>query len=254
MGIMLISGLAIAGLCFAAWRATVPPTTPPDYEGARPDPREHGYVTVTDSVLIAAAPADVWAWSNDPTRTLEDIVQFDSGFPAVVGTEPLVGRWEPGEREGDRRRVQFADGHYLAEEVLVDSDDTFRYMIWGFTSAQRFAVRHGVAEFQYHAEADGTRVTWTYSLLPTLGALSPLRRGVRRFHACADDACDAHRDAGRDRARRSSVRRPRRGSGCGIRSPFSSRNNADAYACRSTPFVSLTSETPASEMSAATAM
>ena len=173
MGILVISALAIVGLGFAAWRATVPPTTPPEYVGPRPDPREHGYVTVTDSVLVAAPPADVWAWLNDPTRTLEDIVHFDSGFPAVVGTEPLVGRWEAGEREGDRRRVQFADGHYLAEEVLVDSDDTFRYMIWGFTSAQRFAVQHGVAEFRYHAEADGTRVTWTYSLLPTLGALSP---------------------------------------------------------------------------------
>ena len=171
--ITVIGVLALAVLGFAAWLAIAPPTTPPKYPEARPDPREDGYVAVADSVFIAAPVADVWAWSNDPSRTLEDIVQFDSGFPAVVGTEALVGDWKPGEREGDRRRVQFADGHYLAEEVLVDSDDTFRYMIWGFTSAQRFAVQHGVAEFTYVPEADGTRLSWTYSLLPTVGALRP---------------------------------------------------------------------------------
>lgn len=170
---LAIGGVALALLGVAAWRLTAPPATPPAYAGARPEPREDGYVATTHSVFIAAPPAQVWAWSNDPGRTLEDIVQFDSGFPAVAGTEALVGNWAPGEREGDRRRVRFADGHYLAEEVLVDTPTTFRYLIWGFTSMQRFAVQHGLAEFSYEPEADGTRLTWTYSLLPRLGVARP---------------------------------------------------------------------------------
>ncbi|MBZ2197979.1 SRPBCC family protein [Occultella gossypii] len=99
-------------------------------------------------------------------------MQFDDGFPAVETTQPLVGDWIPGERVGSRRWVRFEDAQYLAEEVLVDDADVFRYQIWGFTSMQRFDLRHGVAEFRYQAEGDGTRLSWTYSLLPTAPILS----------------------------------------------------------------------------------
>jgi hypothetical protein len=58
--------------------------------------------------------------------------------------------------------------------VLIDSPERFRYMIWGFTSRQRFAVRHGIAEFGYAAENRGTRVTWEYTFLPTAEILRPV--------------------------------------------------------------------------------
>jgi hypothetical protein len=162
-----------------AWLQLQPPARPPLYEGARPDESTAGYEAVTESILIEASPAAVHAYTNDPDLALEDVVQFD-GFPAVVGTLALSGDWIPGSRDGDRRRVQFADGHYLAEEVLVDDPERFRYMIWGFTSFQRFAVDHGVAEFTYQPEGTATRLSWTYTLLPT----SELTRGaVRAFLA-----------------------------------------------------------------------
>ena len=169
--LVIVAG-AIAVLGVVVWRVLAPPASPPEYVDARPDEAADGYASVTHSVFIGAAPEQVWEWSNDPDRRLEDLVQFEN-FPAVVSTEPLVGEWQPGERVGDRRRVEFADGNYLAEEVLIDSPERFRYMIWGFTSPQRFVVQHGIAEFGYAAENGGTRVTWVYTFLPTAEILRP---------------------------------------------------------------------------------
>lgn len=168
----LLVGAVVALGIIIVWRVLAPPFGVPPYTEARPDEADDGYVRVTHSIFIDAAPEQVWEWSNDPDLRLEDLVRFEN-FPAVVRTEPLVGQWQPGQREGDRRRVEFADGHFLAEEVLVDSPDRFRYMIWGFTSPQRFVVRHGIAQFSYAAEGDGTRLTWEYTFLPTAEILRP---------------------------------------------------------------------------------
>ncbi len=172
----LITG-ALGTLGVAAWRILASPRSAPAYAGPRPEEAGDGYASVMHSVYIDAPPEHVWQWSNNPSLRLEDLVKFEN-FPAVVGTQPLVGQWQPGQREGDRRRVEFADGHFLAEEVLIDSPDRFRYMIWGFTSPQRLVVRHGVAQFSYTPENGGTRLTWQYTFLPTLGILRP---AVRSF-------------------------------------------------------------------------
>ncbi|RXZ72730.1 SRPBCC family protein [Agromyces albus] len=169
--LVIVAG-ATAALGVIVWRLLAPPATPPAYADARPDEADDGYSSVTHSVFIDAAPERVWEWSNDPDLRLEDLVRFEN-FPAVVGTVPITGEWRPGEREGDRRRVEFADGNSLAEEVLVDSPERFRYMIWGFTSPQRFAVQHGIAEFRYAGEGRGTRLTWEYTFLPTAEFLRP---------------------------------------------------------------------------------
>lgn len=166
-------GAVLAIGAFALWRATAAPDEPPALDGPAPRIAESGYVSVSHSELIDAPRPAVLSWANDPDLGLEDVVDFDGGFPAVESTEPLIGDWVPGEREGDRRRVRFADGHYLAEQVVVDTDARFQYMIWGFTSAQRFAIRHGLAEFTYEPVGDRTRLTWTYSFLPTTPALRP---------------------------------------------------------------------------------
>jgi polyketide cyclase/dehydrase/lipid transport protein len=148
-----------------------PRRTPPEYAGERPEPATSGYVSNTASAFIAAPRAEFLTWVNG--RDLADLVEPGKGMSAVAGTTPLRGHWDPGrDRTGNRRRVHFADGHYLAEEVLVDTPDRFGYMIWGFTGAQRFAVRYAVAEFTYADRAAGTDVRWTYSFLPT----SPLTR------------------------------------------------------------------------------
>jgi hypothetical protein len=154
------------------------PREAPAYDGPRPNPDRKGYISVTHAIRINASSERVRAWNDDPNRALEDVVKFDATFPAVAATEPLIGDWSPGSRAGNRRRVRFTDGNYLAEEVLDDSPELFRYMIWGFTSPQRIAVRLGRAEFRYTAGDSGTLVEWTYSLLPTVPVFRPF---VRRF-------------------------------------------------------------------------
>lgn len=174
---VIVGGILIAVIAagIGARRFTAPPSGPPAYEGERPVLREDGYVSLTHSTFIDAPLSDVIAWRDDPAQRLEDVVTFDDGSPAVVHTHPLRGSEVIGERERHRRAVEFDDGHFLAEEILIDTPERFRYMVWGFTRAtQRIAVDHGVAEFIYAPEGDGTRVSWTYSLLPT----TPLLRGA----------------------------------------------------------------------------
>lgn len=146
--------------------------SPPAYDGPRPDPYRPGYVSRAQAIRIAATPEQVLAWNAE--QSLEDAVDFESRFPAVVETEPLRGDWVPGDRVGDRRRVRFSDGSFLAEEVLIDTPETFRYLIWGFTARLRFAVRQGRAEFRHLPDQCGTRVEWTYALLPTTPVLRPV--------------------------------------------------------------------------------
>ncbi len=156
----------------------MPSRRPPAYDGPRPAIARGGYVSITRSIRIDATPEQVRAFNDDPDRRLEDVVKFDTNFPAVADTEPLVGDWVPGTRAGNRRRVRFTDGNYLAEEVVDDTPDRFRYMIWGFTNAQRFAIRHGLAEFRYGAREQGTQLDWTYAFLPKSVVFRPF---IRRF-------------------------------------------------------------------------
>lgn len=152
-----------------------PPDEPPVYDGDRPQLASSGYVSRTEEVTIAVRRADFLRWSSDPDRELGDIVKSEGSIPTVEGTEALRGEWDPeAGRAGDRRRVQFSDGHYLAEEVITDVPGEFTYLIWGFTSAQRLAVRHGTASFRFEElDGDTTRVRWTYSLLPTSSVVAP---------------------------------------------------------------------------------
>ena len=166
-------------------------------------------------VLIEAAPgAGLGAGSNCKDLRLEDLVRFEN-FPAVVGTEPLVGEWQPGSREGDRRRVEFADGNYLAEEVLVDSPERFRYMIWGFTQP---AVIRGAARCRgvhLYGRERRNQADLEVHLPPDGRDPSARREVVPRFDDVADDARDAGSDARRRRGvalKAAGVRAARSGS------------------------------------------
>lgn len=167
---LLLLGGGVAGIA----RAVAPPEVPPAYSDERPEPAHSGYISHSESVFIGVPPDRFAAWVDEPGRNLSDIVAAPRGMPAVATTHPLRGDWDPaGDRTGDRRRVTFADGHHLAEEVLADNPESFRYVIWGFTGYQRFAVRYAVAEFTYAERAGGTQLSWTYSFMPTTGLVRP---------------------------------------------------------------------------------
>ncbi|GAA1873467.1 SRPBCC family protein [Myceligenerans crystallogenes] len=163
----------------AVW-AGAPPSDPPRYDEPRPAPAADGYVTLAEDVVVGLSREEYLAWMNAPGRELGDLVTTDDDSTRVVATVPLSGSWDPAEdRTGHRRSVEFADGHYLAEEVLADSPAEFRYMIWGFTNPQRrLAIRYAVASFVYEEVPGGTRITWTYSFQPTAGILRPVLSSV----------------------------------------------------------------------------
>lgn len=168
-------------LVIGVGRFLAPPEQPPAYLDPRPEPDGEGYIQHVETALVrGVTPDQLREWMNQPGRDLDDIIESDpDAATAVVGQETIWGEWDAtGDRSGDRRRVDFANGHFLAEEVLVDDGITFRYMIWGFTGPQRLAVRYGIGEFVLTFEADGARITWTYSFRPTAGVLRPV---VTRF-------------------------------------------------------------------------
>jgi Polyketide cyclase / dehydrase and lipid transport len=136
-------------------------------------------VSHTESTTIRVPREHHLRWVNSDEVDLSDLIQGSEGLPRVVGTTVLRGSFEFGcDRVGARRGVELSNGHFVAEEVVEDSPERFRYMIWGFTSYQRLAIDHAVAEFIFEDRSDQTKVTWTYSFHPRSRVVRPL---VARF-------------------------------------------------------------------------
>ncbi|MBF6337167.1 SRPBCC family protein [Nocardia abscessus] len=177
MSIRLLSAvIGLLGAVLGPQELRQPPSAPPAYTEPHPTLAANGYVSHTESIVIDVARSDYLRWVNDPELHLGDLIQSDDDATRVVRTDILIGAWDAGtDRTGDRRRVQFASGHYLVEEVLDDTSDTFRYMVWGFTEPQqRYAVDHAVAAFTFRDHDGRTEVSWTYSFQPTAAPLRPL--------------------------------------------------------------------------------
>ncbi|MGK8522395.1 SRPBCC family protein [Nocardia asteroides] len=173
---LLSAVIGLLGATLGPQEFRQPPSTPPAYTEPRPALATGGYVSHTESIVIDVARSDYLRWVNNPELHLSDLVHTDDDATRVVRTDILRGAWDAGsDRTGDRRRVQFANGHYLVEEVLEDTSDTFRYLVWGFTEPrQRHTVDHAVAAFGFRDHDGRTEVTWTYSFQPTAAPLRPL--------------------------------------------------------------------------------
>lgn len=57
--------------------------------------------------------------------------------------------------------MRLSDGHFVAEEVVTDTAEVFRYVVWGFTSCRCIAVHHAVGTFTFDGDAERARLTWT---------------------------------------------------------------------------------------------
>jgi hypothetical protein len=174
-----LAGIAVLGLgvTVIARRLLAPPRTPPAYDEARPDPAEDGYVGHTESILIDAPLDQFRHWVNH--TELEDLLVKSENTPSVARTEAVRGDFDPDQdRVGARRRVALDNGHFTAEEILVDEPDVFRYMVWGYTNYAGLMIDHAIGEFDYEDEGGRTRLTWTYSFLPRSALARPF---VSRF-------------------------------------------------------------------------
>jgi hypothetical protein len=119
--------------------------------------------------VVPGRPGDVRAWLE--SRQIISFFPKTDKLPAITKVEVLTPEWF---KTGGQRRVTFADGTSVSERVVAyEKPKTFRYQIWGFTSAARFTVDYIVGEFAYTEEApDKTRITWTYRIKPKYPLLS----------------------------------------------------------------------------------
>jgi hypothetical protein len=171
VGLASVAALGV-GVTAVVRRLLAAPRTPPAFDEARPDPAEAGYVSHTESILIDAPVDQFRDWAN--RRELEDLGLEARNLPRVVRTEMITGTWDPDEnRVGARRRVVLDDGHFTAEEILVDEPDLFRYIVWGYTNYAGLMIDHAIGEFHYEEEGGKTALTWTYSFLPRSALARP---------------------------------------------------------------------------------
>ena len=171
----VLTSVAVLGLSATVRgsRFLAPPPTPPAYTGPRPEPAEAGYLSHTESIRIDA-PLDAFRqWLHH--AELADLLIGPDNMPRVVRTEAIRGAWDPDQdRVGDRRRVVLDDGHFAAEEVLVDEPRVFRYIVWGYTNYAGLMIDHAIGEFSFEDEGAMTRLTWSYSFQPRSAIVRPL--------------------------------------------------------------------------------
>jgi len=110
--------------------------------------------SVRKEILIDANPSHVWA-------ALADFHAVDKRVaPGLVTAS---------KRDGDAARiVTFANGT-SAREILVDSDDKARRLVYAVVGNER--LTHHSASVQVLPESGGSRVVWTADFLPN--ALAP---------------------------------------------------------------------------------
>jgi polyketide cyclase/dehydrase/lipid transport protein len=152
LGILLLFGI---WLYLYAFRA---PTEPPAFTGEKPTVASDGYVSHTEEIVVDV-PIEVYRELSDKVE-LQDALEGTDGIPSVAGTETIKGTWSD---PGARRRVSLDGGHFAAEEVLINTPDTFRYQVWGFTNYGKLVTDYAIGEFNIHEDDGKTHVRWTYS-------------------------------------------------------------------------------------------
>ena len=109
---------------------------------------------------------------------LEAQLKGTDPIPGVKHTELLSGTWG---QKGARRRVVLTDGGEALEEIIEsDLPDTFRYIVWNYTTEAAAYVRYGVGEFRFEPVGDTTRVIWTYAFKPRGLARDMVPQRLRR--------------------------------------------------------------------------
>jgi len=149
--------LLVAG---ATYSVMAPPKSPPAYV-EKPSVAKDGYVSHTEEGIFDVSLAQYTEYISQ--IPLEAILNGEGGGGIrVESTAVIKGTWN---EVGSRRRVNFAGGHYAAEEVFAnDEPRLFRYQTWGFTLYARLVTDYLIGEFKVEETADRkTCVTWTYS-------------------------------------------------------------------------------------------
>ena len=171
VGIVVLGILVIAAAALWWVLPAGPPSQPPVYSATPPAMEDGHHAVHIAKTIVNMEPAAfrVWVKSNPMVRFLKP----RGPISPPVAFDPITGVWP---EAGAARRSRLADGHYLAEKVLVtNSDAGFRYQVWGFTNIAGVLVRYAAAEFKYlHAGNGRTELVWEYKLRANATPLQPV--------------------------------------------------------------------------------
>jgi hypothetical protein len=94
---------------------------------------------------------------SDPTR----FYPRSGPLPAVVAVRDQTGAWDA---VGQSRTLELSDGSTVVERLtVVDPPRRFAYRLADFTGSFGGLVAFAEAEWDFDANARGTRIRWNYS-------------------------------------------------------------------------------------------
>ncbi len=157
----------------AACASRQPPEIPPALTA--PPVIEEGFHATYQTTRVFNAPlTPLRNWIDAEQRivgAMEETAQIKKPVDAVV----LSGEWP---EAGSARRLEFSDGHYVFERVLVnDFPHLFRYQVWGYTSSAGDNLAYAIGEQRWRVTDEGqSALTWTYRLRPKSRLRAPFIR------------------------------------------------------------------------------
>ena len=137
------------------------PTEPPELTDP-PDVATSGFLTAYTEQVIAMPVADVRAFMEE--QPLTSFLEPTENISNPVEGEVIQGTWP---NPGAYRWLRLADGHYIIERILENEEGFFKYQVFVFTNATGRGVEQIVGEQRFVPVDGGTRLEWTYNVLPT---------------------------------------------------------------------------------------
>ncbi|MEJ6401660.1 hypothetical protein [Yoonia sp. 2307UL14-13] len=137
------------------------PTEPPELTEP-PEVATSGFLTAYTAQTIAMPVADVRTFME--AQPLTSFLEPTENIANPVESEVIRGVWP---NPGAYRWLKLADGHYIIERILENEEDFFKYQVFVFTNATGQGVEQIVGEQRFVSVDSGTRLEWTYNVLPT---------------------------------------------------------------------------------------
>lgn len=144
----------------AACNAPDVPSEPPELT-TPPEVATTGFLTAYTEQTIAMTPAAVRAFMVQ--QPLISFLEPTDSISNPVASDVMQGQWpEP----GATRWLRLADGHYVVERIIENRADFFKYQVFIFTNAAGRGLDQIVGEQRFVPTDTGTRLEWTYNVLP----------------------------------------------------------------------------------------
>jgi len=137
------------------------PTEPPELTDP-PDVATTGFLTAYTEQMVALPVAELRSFMQE--QPLTSFLEPTENIANPVEDKVIQGKWP---NPGAHRWLKLADGHYIIERILENEEDFFKYQVFVFTNATGRGVEQIVGEQRFVPVDGGTRLEWTYNVLPT---------------------------------------------------------------------------------------